>query len=264
MEMRHIQDQMGRTVQVPTHPRRIVSLVPSQTELLAYLGAPLVGRTRFCIHPESIQAIPRIGGTKKVDFKRIAALQPDLIIGNKEENEQSDIEALEKHYPVWMSDIVTPQDTLAMISQLGSLVQADQKANELLQEITASLHRIQAKSARFAGKKVLYFIWKNPWMLAGQGTFIHEILHLAGFENAATANRYPELKEPYPKADLLFLSSEPFPFKPEHSSEVMSLIPGSKALVVDGEVFSWYGNRLVHLEDYLDELELRLKQSDKA
>lgn len=260
MEMRHIQDQMGRTVEIPLHPRRIVSIVPSQTELLAYLGAPLVGRTRFCIHPEDIKPIPRVGGTKKLDFDRIAALKPDLIIGNKEENEQSDIEELEKLYPVWMSDIVTVDDALDMITGIGALIHETEKASTLRNSITASIKRIQAKAIRFYGLKVLYFIWKNPWMLAGQGTFIHEILQLAGFENVAIANRYPELTEPFPNADLLFLSSEPYPFKNEHVREAEALIQGSNAFIVDGEVFSWYGNRLLLLESYLDQLETNLLQ----
>ncbi|TNE82414.1 MAG: cobalamin-binding protein [Bacteroidetes bacterium] len=258
MEMRQVQDQMGRTVVVPKHPRRIVSIVPSQTELLAYLGAPLVGRTRFCIHPDSIVEVQRVGGTKKLDFERIAALNPDLIIGNKEENEQSDIEALEQLYPVWMSDIVQIPDALAMIHQVGDLVQAQSKAKELIKKLEISLESIRSKASRFEGMKVLYFIWKNPWMLAGKGTFIHEVLEWSGFTNACADVRYPELGNPAPAADLVFLSSEPFPFKSEHEAEIETLIPNSKALVVDGEVFSWYGNRLELLETYLDELAERI------
>src|ERR1700741_1030662 len=118
-------DQMNREIELKGSPKRIISLVPSQTELLWHLGLreELVGITKFCVHPEEMfHTKPRVGGTKKFDLKKIAELKPDLIIGNKEENEQVQIEELMKQYPVWMSDITNLDQALDMISRVGALV----------------------------------------------------------------------------------------------------------------------------------------------
>src|SRR4051812_11307667 len=123
--MTRFTDQMGNAVELEGPPSRIVSLVPSQTELLFYLGLDkeVAGITKFCIHPaEMFHSKPRVGGTKKYDFEKIRQLAPDLIIGNKEENEQKQVEELQKLYPVWMSDIRNLADALQMIRSVGELV----------------------------------------------------------------------------------------------------------------------------------------------
>ena len=259
--MRIVTDQMGRIVPVPTAPQRIVSLVPSQTELLFDLGVGerVVGVTKFCIHPKAARKTAAvIGGTKQFDFEKIAALRPDLIIGNKEENYPAGIERLAQEYPVWMSDIVTLPDALAMIRTVGELVNAEAKAVALATEIEASfaaLNNSQLETRNSKPPKALYLIWRQPWMGAGAGTFIHEMLTAGGFDNTlGTQARYPELSAADFRAlqpDVVLLSSEPYPFKEKHLAEVAALCPGARVELVDGELFSWYGSRLRHSAVYL-------------
>jgi len=253
-------DQMLREVWLPAPPKRIVSLVPSQTELLIHLDLQerLVGRTQFCIHPASeVLNITRVGGTKKLHLDKIRALKPDLIIGNKEENQQEDIEALASEFPVWMSDIQTTEEALSMIQSLGELMQSEDKAREIRTKIQDDLEEIRSKQTRFHNYRVLYAIWKEPWMFVGKDTFIHHLLELAGFQNACELSRYPELSESDVSSlefDYLLLSSEPFPFAGKHEQEARKWLPNRHVQLVDGEMFSWYGSRLLHLKDYLTEL----------
>ncbi len=237
-------DQMGRTVEVPDSPKRIISLVPSQTELLIDLGLPVIGRTKFCIHPaDKVKDILIIGGTKHFHFDRIRALQPDLIIGNKEENYPEGISQLEKEYPVWMSDIVTLEDALDMIRKVAALGSVREEGGAMADQLAADLASIKNT---FSGK-VLYLIWKKPWMTAGRQTFIHSMLTHLGFENVITADRYPELTDQQLanlSPDYLFLSSEPFPFQEADVLEVSEKWD-VQARLVDGEMFSWYGSRLL-------------------
>jgi ABC-type Fe3+-hydroxamate transport system substrate-binding protein len=248
---KQVRDQMGRTLWVPINPQRIISLVPSQTELLADLGIGnrLVGRTKFCIHPaRELEKVPIIGGTKNFRFEPLEALQPDLIIGNKEENYPEGINALAEKYPVWMSDIVTLSDSLEMIEAIGSLVGKLPEATALANDIRTKFH-----SPLPPAGKALYLIWKNPWMAAGPGTFIHEMLTQAGWSNCVAAPRYPEFSEDALREldpQWVLLSSEPFPFKEKHVAEVKRIFPGARVMCVDGEMFSWYGSRLRHSMAY--------------
>jgi len=262
--MSAVTDQMGRTVQVPERPMRIVSLVPSQTELLYYLGldAEVVGQTLFCIHPaEQHQSKPRIGGTKKLNIDKIRALQPDLIIGNKEENERSQIEVLEKEFPVWMSDITSLDDALVMIEQIGTLVNQHSRATDLAQTIRSQFAALQLSTQPL---HVLYLIWREPWMGAAHDTFIGYVLQAAGWQNVLQApryQRYPQLNASDIASldpDIIMLSSEPYPFKEQHLRELKMISPGSRVLLVDGELFSWYGSRLLHTADYLRSLQVQL------
>ncbi len=254
-----ITDQMGRIVQVPMLPKRIISLVPSQTELLYDLGLneEVVGQTLFCIHPSSHhQSKPRVGGTKQVKHDVIASLNPDLIIGNKEENAQQDIEQLMKTYPVWMSDIQNLNDALEMITQVGSLVGKTQEASQIRSVIEQGFHKLQTASTP---KKVLYLIWRKPWMAAGHDTFINDMLSRLGLTNVAISqtSRYPELTNEQVAAEnpeVILLSSEPYPFKEKHMAELQDLCPNAKIILVDGELFSWYGSRLQHSVTYFNNL----------
>lgn len=253
-------DQMNREVWLAAAPQRIVSIVPSQTELLIDLGLKdqLIGRTQFCIHPaEKVHDIPRIGGTKKLQLDAIRALKPDLIIGNKEENLKEEIETLAKEFPVWMSDIQSIDDSLSMIMALGELTGTADKAKPITEQLSKDFSEISQQAQRFKGKKVLYAIWKDPWMFAGKSTFIHHVLELAGFENACQSERYPEMSPAQIEAsefDYLFLSSEPFPFAGKHEEEVKKWLGNKSILLVDGEMFSWYGSRLLQLQTYLNQL----------
>ena len=254
--MRQVVDQMGRTVMLPEFPQRIVSLVPSQTELLYDLGLAnsIVGQTVFCIHPkDQFHKANKIGGTKKLQIQKIMELQPDLIIGNKEENEKSQIEELEKQFPVWMSDIYDLTTAIEMIRGIGNIVQKQAAAEICINEIVTDFENLQRSFKNFA-RKSLYLIWKDPYMAAGQETFIHDIMNKAGFTNVITQKRYPELSESQIHAlapELVMLSSEPYPFKEKHISELKSLLPKAKILLVDGEMFSWYGSRLKMTTQYL-------------
>lgn len=248
-------DQMQRTISVPSLPQRIISLVPSQTELLHDLGLGdrLVGITKFCIHPEEwFRSKPRVGGTKKVDLEKVRALRPDLIIGNKEENERADIEALEKEFPVWMSDIRDLDGALDMIRRVGTLTGTTTAAERIAADIAAGFAALVPSAE---GYSVAYLIWRNPWMVAGPGTFIDDMLRRCGYTNAFAhrTERYPEVGPAELAAadpDLIFLSSEPYPFSEKHIAELNLICPGAPVRLVDGELYSWYGSRLLRSPAY--------------
>lgn len=262
-----MQDQLGNVFEFESVPKRIVSLVPSQTELLYELGLEesIAGITKFCVHPFHFKSVKKIiGGTKKVHFDKIAALNPDIIIANKEENTLEIVEGLRQICPVWVTDIKTVEDNLQMIADFGKLFNKRTEA----QKWTDKIEFAQRDFAQFVHgkpvKKVAYFIWKNPWMVAGSDNFIHEMLRLNRFENIyAGKGRYPEIElkkirlEGDP--DLVFLSSEPYPFKEEDAFEIGRFTHHAKTVFVDGEMFSWYGSRLVRAFGYFKKLHDRLQ-----
>ncbi|WEK18211.1 MAG: helical backbone metal receptor [Candidatus Pedobacter colombiensis] len=259
---RSFTDQLGNTIQFNYPPKRIISLVPSQTELLFDLGLDkeVVGLTKFCIHPvDKFAERTKVGGTKKLNMELIRSLAPDLIIGNKEENTQAQIEELMAEFPVWMSDIYTLEDAKNTIHQIGVLVDRQPEAAYLNYLINAGFTDLQTLALQHGiNKKVAYLIWREPYMLAGKDTFIDDVLTLNGLQNVVKQRRYPEfeLKDLVElKPDLIFLSSEPYPFKEKHLEEIKSLIPEAKVMLVDGEMFSWYGSRLVKAVQYLFELQ---------
>jgi ABC-type Fe3+-hydroxamate transport system substrate-binding protein len=258
-------DQIGKTVTL-THfpPRRIVSLVPSQTELLFDLNLEkeVAGITKFCVHPASMFNIkPRVGGTKTVDLSRVRKLSPDLIIANREENVKEQVEALAEEFPVWTSDIKNLGDSLEMIKSLGRLTGREQKALEIAEGIRTGFSDfrlwLDAREKR-SGLKVAYFIWRKPWMSTGVDTFIHTMLAECGFTNVFShLDRYPEitpgmLKEADP--DLILLSSEPYPFSEKHFAEFHETCTDAEIRLVDGEIFSWYGSRLLKAPEYFKKL----------
>ncbi len=250
-------DQTGHRVELNFPPQRIISLVPSQTELLFDLGLneQVVGVTRFCIHPkEGVMTKQKIGGTKRFDMDKIAALQPDLIIGNKEENYREGIEELRKEYPVWMSEIYTLEDAYVMMKHIAGITNRTEKGEELIAELRAAFAAWQPVH----NLSVAYFIWRKPYMAAAAGTFIDHMLGVFGVKNAfGHLSRYPEI-EPLVlkelKPDVIFLSSEPYSFSEKHFHEFREFSPGSKVIVVDGEMFSWYGSRLKLAPQYFEKL----------
>ena len=252
-----VQDQMGRSVEVPQNPQRIVSLVPSQTELLFDLGLGdrVVGVTKFCIHPDTWRkSKTNVGGTKNYRLEVIRDLNPDLIIGNKEENEKEGIEQLAEEFPVWMSDIYTLEDAFTMMHSIGELTNTTSATGHLTEEIRQGFSQL---SMRGKNRSVLYLIWQKPYMAAGKHTFIDEMLKACGFVNAVTDDRYPSLTIEEVQAlspDLVFLSSEPFPFKEKHLKELQEMLPNSEVKLVDGEMFSWYGSRLKLATAYFQSL----------
>ncbi len=248
-------DQLHRTLFLPKPPERIISLVPSQTELLVDLGleARIVGVTKFCIHPEHLRKSKTIvGGTKNYRFEVIDSLKPDLIIGNKEENDREGIEQLAEKYPVWMSDIFSLEDNYEMIRQVGRITQRENQSQEIIQKIKSTFEQPIPKKGT-----CVYLIWNEPTMVAGRDTFINVMLEKAGFENLVESSRYPVLEKKDLQRlnpDFLLLSSEPFPFKEKHLDFFHTLLPNSQIKLVDGELFSWYGSRLVHSADYFRRL----------
>lgn len=252
-------DQLNRTVTFTHTPSRIISLVPSQTELLVALGLRknIVGVTKFCVHPKDLRKEKTIvGGTKQVDFEKIKSLKPDIIICNKEENSEEIVLQLENVAPVWVSDITTISESIEMILQLGKIFEVDGRALEITANIKLKLEGFKEYVRDFPSKKVLYLIWKNPYMAAGKNTFIDELLQINNFENIIIKknSRYPEVSiELIKTAELVFLSTEPYPFK-KVDANVLAEELNSEVKLVDGEFFSWYGSRLIKAFEYFKEL----------
>lgn len=258
IEFNIVTDMLGRSINVPLNPKRIISLVPSKTELLYDLGLrdEIVGQTLFCIHPKQMYLIkPRIGGTKKLNFKSIDNLNPDLIIANKEENNKADVERLAEKYPVWISDIKNLTAATDMIMKVGDLVNKSAMAVKVCTEIELAFKTIYQVNNTL---KVLYLIWQNPFMAAGTDTFINSMLTYTGMQNIiknSRVNRYPQVDEDtIKKADVILLSSEPFPFKEKHIQLIKEINKNALVLLANGELFSWYGSRLKFTPHYLNGL----------
>lgn len=249
-------DQLNRTIILKKPAERIVSLVPSQTELLFDLGLDneVIAITNFCVHPrDKFLAKKKIGGTKNPDLEEIKALRPDLIIANKEENNKEDIQHLQKFFPVWTSDVNSLNDALNMMQSIGKMVGKESIANSIKNKVEQSFNSLKNTKIYSA----IYLVWNKPYMAAGNDTFISYLLNSAGFKNALPTNRYPEITEEEIKKiapDVLLLSSEPYPFNKKHKNEIQDLLPSTKVIIVDGELFSWYGSRLQYSAPYFVKL----------
>ena len=254
-------DQTGRSISLHAPPRRIISVVPSQTELLHYLGLDeeVVGITKFCVHPDQwFRSKTRVGGTKHLSIEKIRELQPDLIIANKEENVKEQVELLAEDFPVWVSDVNNLDDACNMIASIGDIVQKTNAANELVHNIRSEFKLLSVRSSPM---RAAYLIWRDPYMTVGHDTFIHDMLTRCGFENIfAGLSRYPTTTiEELSTCELLLLSSEPFPFSQKHIDELQPLLPYTTIMLVDGEMFSWYGSRLLQAPAYFRVLQDKLK-----
>ncbi len=262
-------DQLQRTIELKSTPKRIISLVPSQTELLCDLGLEesLVGVTKFCAHPHHITTdVAVVGGTKQVHLDKIKALKPDIILCNKEENTKEIVEACEPICPVHVSDIYTIADSIELIKQYGNLFDKQTEAEVICSKIAAEVRDFKVFLKDKQELKVAYFIWKSPWMVAANHTFINHLLELNKFTNAfLELERYPEVfleaSGGYDAVDLVLLSSEPFPFKEKHKDEVQAYFPKAKIVLADGELFSWYGSRLLKAFKYFKMLRLNLENN---
>ncbi|NCD70148.1 ABC transporter substrate-binding protein [Mucilaginibacter agri] len=250
-------DQLGREVTIPANPKRIISVVPSQTELLFYLGLQeqVVGVTKFCIHPATgVAAKAKIGGTKQLDIEKIKSLQPDLIIANKEENERSQIEELMNYFPVWISDVYDLPGALQMIENISDITDKPTEARKLISDIEEGFQQLVPITKQLS---VAYLIWRKPYMTAGNETYIDDMLSRCGLVNCLNDTRYPEVdasKLAELNPDVVLLSSEPYPFKQRHVDEFKSMLPNARVLLVDGEMFSWYGSRLQFASKYFAEI----------
>jgi ABC-type Fe3+-hydroxamate transport system substrate-binding protein len=250
-------DQLGRAISLPSVPKRIISVVPSQTELLFYLGLKkeIIGITKFCIYPANkFKSTAKIGGTKTLSIDKIKWLKPDLIIANKEENDQNQIEDLAKICPVWISDVNTLEDAIEMIERVGAVTGKIVESTVLSKAISQKFNEINIQPLNL---RAAYFIWRKPYMVAGKNTFIDDMLHKCGLINAFDIKRYPEVYAGTivdARPDVILLSSEPYPFKDRHFDEFKAMLPNVTVKIVDGEMFSWYGSRLLKAPEYFREL----------
>ena len=262
-----IRDQLQRELNIKAVPKRIVSLVPSQTELLVTLGLEenIVGITKFCVHPEHLRKSKTVvGGTKKVNFDKIRNLNPDLILCNKDENTEEMVLELEKIAPVHISEIIYFEDVLNLIEMYGNLFTCSQTATRLNLKLWKKKRDFE-KEILPISRKVAYFIWREPWMVAGGDTFINSMLKLNEWENVFEnkQGRYPEIDLEELKSlkpDLILLSSEPYPFKEKHIQELRQICDIPVELV-DGEYFSWYGSRMIPAFDYFKKFQKLLFES---
>ncbi|QIY90659.1 ABC transporter substrate-binding protein [Chryseobacterium gallinarum] len=235
---------------------KIVSLVPSITEALFDLGLTgheVVGRTKFCIHPkDKVKNVTIVGGTKNINVEKIKALQPDIILANKEENVKEQVEALMNDFKVMVTNVETIEDNYYLLKNIGKLIGREERA----QLFNLKIYDVLNQAKLDTSIKTAYLIWKSPYMSVGSDTFIHRILSETGFENIfKNKTRYPEITpEDLAEADLIMLSSEPFPFKEKHIEELKVFYPDKKIMIVDGEAFSWYGTHIAKCENYFKEL----------
>lgn len=265
--MKTYTDQIGRTLSFEKPPKRIVSLVPSQTELLYDLAleSEIVGITKFCVQPYHFKSTKKIvGGTKKVDFEKIKALKPDFILCNKEENSYDFLMQLEAIAPTYFSDVATFEDTFKLITDVGQICGRRTESSNLINKINFKLNDFQNFMEDKPVRKAAYFIWANPWMVAGNDTFINEMMKLNKFTNIyENMSRYPKVEinrirhEGDP--DVVLLSSEPFPFKDEHAIEIGKFTNRTATVFADGEMFSWFGSRMLLAFDYFKQLQIRLE-----
>jgi len=253
-----VRDGLQRELGVEFPPRRIVCLCPSLTETLCALGCAgrLVGRTRYCVHPaDQVQRTEPVGGTRDFDLDRIRALKPDVIIADKEENPRPAVEALTDSFPVFVCDVTDYESALRAITSLGELVDRAEQAAALVGDIRNAFARLRPGKRQ----RVAYLIWRDPYMAAGGGTYIHALLDKCGFDNvcADLPGRYPEvsvelLRQLAPS--LILLSSEPFPFDQTHVDELAGQLPAARVIDVDGQMFGWYGSRMLAAAGYLKRL----------
>ncbi len=261
--MTQFNDQLGRTISLNQVPKRIISLVPSQTELLCDLGleASILGITKFCVHPFHIKSKKTIvGGTKQVHLEKIKALNPDIILCNKEENTKEIVELCETICPVHVSDIFTLADSYQLIEQYGIIFNVEESASGLINKIKSEYENFKSFILDKPKLRTAYFIWKKPWMVAANNTFINYLLALNHFENYHKKDtRYPEIElKINERIDIVLLSSESYPFKEGHKKELKTFYPNAKLVLVDGEMFSWYGSRLTKAFKYFKQLRLNL------
>jgi iron complex transport system substrate-binding protein len=268
-EMDVFYDQLNRKVELEETPKRIVSLVPSQTELLVDLGLEdkLVGVTKFCVHPQELrQKKEVVGGTKQVNIDKVRRLAPDIILCNKEENTPQMVTELEELAPVHVSDVKSIDDAIELIREYGEVFGTREKAFEIAGKILEQQNDFRKFIVEKPVKKVAYFIWKRPWMAVGKETFIDHLLRLNNFENVffGEKSRYPEVEMKDvadKKPDLIFLSTEPFPFKEEDKEAFEKVVRRDGIHIVDGEYFSWYGSRLVAAFSYFRSLHDKIYSS---
>lgn len=251
-----ILDQVGNLVSLDKPANRIVSLVPSLTELLfdIDLEESIIGRTKFCIFPDDkVKNKQVIGGTKDVKIEVIKDLKPDLVIANKEENHKETVDELRKFTSVYTSNISSVHSAVAAIEDIGTLTNRENKSFQLIENIENEFGKLRNQND---AKTCIYLIWKDPYMTIGKDTFIYEMLQYAGFKSVILDYRYPTISlEEIEASDAKYvlLSSEPYPFKQKHLDELQEKMPSKRFILVDGTYFSWYGSRIKYAPMYFND-----------
>lgn len=263
-----LEDQLGTVHSFSETPKRIISLVPSITETLYELGLEeqIIGITKFCVHPFHFKSTKvNVGGTKKVHIEKVRALKPDIIIANKEENTEEIVQQLQEICTVWVTDVENFEDTIQMINDFGTIFKRKTDAQKWVDKLLFAKTDFEAFMKNVPQRKVAYLIWREPFMAAGGATFIDYLLKTNHFENIyrKREERYPEIEIRKMRIqgdpEIVFLSSEPYPFKEEHAFEVGRSTHHAKTIFIDGEMFSWFGTHLFKAFQYFKLLQERLK-----
>ena len=248
-----IRDALGRTHEIETPPRSIVSLVPSLTEaLFAFgLGDRVSGVTRFCVEPaEGVADKPKIGGTKNVDVAQVASLFPDLVLANVEENTQPDVEALEAAgLRVFLTYACTVFEAIQELRAIAAITGSEEAARPVIDDAQSALNEAHAANAKRRAIRTFCPIWRNPWMTIGPDTYIHDVLRVCGAANvfADSLDRYPvfDLAEVAARRpEIVLLPDEPYRFGQKHAPEVIEKLPGARIYCLDGKMLCWYGPRI--------------------
>jgi len=272
-------DAIGRVHALARADARIVCLVPSVTELLFALGIGdrLVGRTGFCIHPkDQIKTVPKVGGTKSVDIERVRELAPTHLIVNIDENEKSTVDQLANFVPnVIVTHPLGPLDNLPLYRLLGGIFGRESRAEELCETFQRAYSNAVRACAELRRERVLYLIWKSPWMTVSRDTYISRTLAAVGWDNVEvdSAERYPKFilsPELLANVDRILMPSEPYAFREHHLDEMQRLLAAAnndfiptpmvefdspiKVSLIDGEMTSWYGSRAIEGMKYLSRL----------
>lgn len=246
---------------------RIVCLVPSLTELICDLGLTehLVGRTGFCVHPrELLRRVPKLGGTKDVRLDRLRELAPTHVIVNVDENRREDVESMRAFVPhVVVTHPLAPEDNLDLFALFGGLFRREREAEQLAAALRLALAQLRQAALRWPRERVLYLIWRDPWMTLARDTYISATLAAAGWDTlpATTATRYPRIDGADPiwaTAQRILLPSEPYRFRSRQVAEIAAGYPATLVTPIDGEMTSWYGSRAIAGLRYLVALRNRL------
>ena len=255
-------DAAGTVHQRAADAARIVSLVPSLTELICDLGlsAQLVGRTGFCVHPRAtLKHIAKVGGTKDVNLGKVRALAPTHAVLNIDENEKRTAEALAQFVPhLIVTHPLGPLDNPPLYRLIGGIFGREQAAEALCARFQQARAVLESAARAWPRQRVLYLIWKDPWMAVARDTYISRTLALAGWDTLPddAAARYPQVKLDaalLQDAELVLLSSEPYRFRDRDLAELRALpaMRGKTVALIDGEATSWYGSRAIAGLDYL-------------
>lgn len=266
----HLIDAQGTAHEVAATTARIVSLVPSITELLVDLGLgkQLVGRTGFCIHPrEGVRKVPKVGGTKSIDLAKIRKIAPSHLIVNVDENPRDVVAELAKFVPhVIVTHPKAPTGNFDLFRLMGGIFSREEEAETLCERFGAALAQLEQAASTWPRQRVIYLIWKSPWMTASRDTYISRTLAAAGWDTieARGEARYPTIDltpEQLAEVDLVLFSTEPYSFSERHLVELMDTMPldrRTRCALIDGEMTSWYGSRSIAGMTYLLSLRQRL------